>query len=867
MARLPPIPTKPSGTQLLEGEPARLASFPLDPSIQGGLEGGFRGVLEGTNGKGPNALTATLGMDAEAPEEEQDPFAGMGPWLEDEDAEVFKSVDGMVLRQDLIALNHLAQDTHWTYVKLGYPWSTLTKEPNRDRYVQSLPYGSAGVTIQAVPNKAWDLVNKTTEALLVDFPQAEAEPGSDSEKAQSACDMANRFLAQDASEQGTNDAVLFNDRVNRALTCASSYVECWTDPTGGGYVPLQIPAHPQAESPLHPLIGPDGMPTVSPILRYITEVGPDGQPTETSQFTDDPTKAAPQWQPKLRAQKWQREHIRVYPETATVESAEKVIILGYCTLSEAKRRWQDVGQMGPDDLSKLTDWTPTRFLALLPLFQRGRWKLTDGRDKEKQGASDERIMFYYHPFVKACPDYRKGADVVVTGAFGGKVLDRKFLSQEVEVPVKPDATNPEGGTRKETRCLEIPVVQVTPRQDPDEQDPTGRAYIELFAGAVENNAHLAMSASEVIDKNLHLEGYSSSTSPVQGMQRENARATGDLIPIVRPEDKPVWGERIPFEQAFFNFFEEANRAIESIGSANAAAKGADGADEKSGKAIALATQNNNVSLGGMNHAVNNAYARWCRIKVERFMCDFPVATQINYIGDDGIFKQEDLTAQDLALVGKMTIKAGTGGLVPADQKVQNLAGLANAGMLTPDEAKDAARPAFSRKLGLPASAAEQRIERQINAFTKGPPAPQPLPPDAPLGTEPPPTWQQQWTVYEQQKQHFDAAQAQAPVGPTGQPTPVAGPDGQPMQAPPMPWTPFAPLPTDDEPLIAAMRRRKLGKLIDSAKFEGMDPQWRQVALLEYQRMRQVEAIAAQAQAAAQQPPKKGEPTPPQEQAA
>ncbi len=80
--------------------------------------------------------------------------------------------------------------------------------------------------------------------------------------------------------------------------------------------------------------------------------------------------------------------------------------------------------------------------------------------------------------------------------------------------------------------------------------------------------------------------------------------------------------------------------------------------------------------------------------------------------------------------------------------------------------------------------------------------------------------------------------------------PVAGPP----QPPPMPWTPFQPLPTDDEPQIAAMRRRKLQKLIDGAKFEGMDPTWQQVALTEYARMRQVEAQAAQAAA----PPPKGQ---------
>lgn len=850
------MPTKPAPPGPFQGLPAALASVPMAESPRGGADNSFRGEYSGPAIQS-KATSLTLGLPDDASAEEQNPFAGMGPWLENPDADVFKSVDGMVQRQELIALNHLAQDTHWTYVKMGYPWSTLTKEPNRDRYVQSLPYGSAGITIQAVPNKAWDIINKTTEALLVDFPQADAEPGDDSEEAQAACEMADRFLAQDASEQGTNDAVLFWDRLQRSLTCASAYIECWTDPTGGGYIPLQVPAHPEAESPASPLLGPDGMPTVSPILRYVTEVGPDGQPTEASQFTDDPTKAAPQWQPKLRAAKWQREHIRVYPETSTVDEAEKVIILGYCTLSEAKRRWPQVASMSPEDLSKLTDWTPTRYLALLPLFQRGRWKLTDGRDKEKQGASDERIMFYYHPYVKACPDYTKGADVVITGAFGGKVLDRKLLSKEVEVPAKPEATPPEPAgdpsaanitaapqppatptVRKETRCMEIPVVQVTPRGDPDDQDPTGRAFIELFAGAVENNAHLAMSASEVIDKNLHLEGYAPSTSPIDGQRREDARATGDIIPLARPEDMPKWGAPIPFEQAFFSFYDRSNVAIESMGSAEKAAKGQQ-SDEKSGRAIQLATANNNVSLGGMNHAVNNSYTRWCRIKLERAMCDFTTAQQINYVGDDGIFKQEDLSAIDFALVGKLTVKAGTGGLVTPDQKVQNLGVLVQTQMLSIDEAREAARPAFSRKLGLPADPHEQRIERQITAFNKGVPSPQ---------------WVTDWQTYTQAQQAFTQQQQAATTAQQntqiqgahatatmGAPPAKVGPVQTAMTPPVAPWTPFSPLPTDSEPATATMRMRKLGRLIDSVKFESYPKEWQQPAIQEYQRMQQVVA--------------------------
>jgi hypothetical protein len=673
----------------------------------------------------------------------------MGPWLEDDDKTVFDSVHAMVLRQEIIALNQLAQDTHWIYVKLGYPWSTLTKKPGIDRYEQSLPYGSSGVTIQAVPNKAWDLINKTTEALLVDFPQIEAEPGDDGERATAASDYITRFLKQNASEQGTNDVVLWNDRVARSLTCASSFLECWTDPTGGGYIPLQIPAHPQAESPMQPMIGPDGMPTVSPVLRYVTSVGPDGQPTEQSQFTEDATKAAPQWQPKLMAQKWQNEHIRIYPESKTLDQAEKVIILGYCTLGEAKRRWPTVAEMSDDELSKLSDWTPPRYPALLPFYLRARWKLTDGRDKVKQGSSDERVMFYYHPFIKACPDYKKGADIVVTGAFQGRIIDKGFLSTEVEVPADPttDQGQPTGETKnqKETRCMEIPVVQITPRGDPDEQSPRGRAYIELFAGAVESNAHLALSAAEVIDKNLHLEGYSASTSPVSGQQREDSRATGDLIPLVRAEDKPTWGEPVQFESNFFRLYELSDEAINSISSSERAATGQDNAPERSGKAIALATSNNNVSLGGMNNAINNAYCRWARIKVEQAMSKFTTAQQVNYVGDDGIFKQQDVTSVDFALVGKMTIKTGTGTVTSPQQKLQDLAGLTQGGMLSQDEAAEAARPAFSQRLGLPASAHEQRIERQITAFLKGVPSPD---------------WITQWQQYTAAKQAYDAQQQQ-----------------------------------------------------------------------------------------------------------
>ena len=819
-------PTKPAAPGDFGGFDAYLASNPMDPSLRGG--------------QGAQGETIAASAPSAAPGTE---FAGAGPWLEDQPQQVFKSVHGLILRQEPIALNHLAQDTHYTYVKLGFPWSTLTKEPGKDVYKQSLPYGSAAISIQAVPNKSWDLINKTTQALLQDFPQAEAEPGSDSEQAEAACEMANRFLAEDASELGTNDAVLFHDRVERSLTCASSYVECWTDPTGGGYVPLQIKAHPLAVDAASPLVGPDGMPTTDYVLRYVTAAGPHGEP---AQFTTDASKAAPQWQPKLKASKWQREHVRTFPESARVEDAEKVIILGFCTIGEAKRRWPTVAQMTPEQIDQLTDWTPPRYLVLLPPFQRARWKLTDARDKEKAGASDERIVFYYHGFAKPCPDYTKGADVVVSGANGGTILDRGLLAKPVDVQHGEQTT-------QELRCLEIPVVQVTPRGDPDEMDPTGRAFIELFAGAVEHNAFMAMSFAEAIDTILHLERYIPSTSPVEGWQVEEARATGDFILLTTPEDKPTYGQPPALPASFFNMFEIADEAINSIASSERAATGADNSKERSGKALQIAVSQNNVSLSGMNTAVNNAYARWCRIKIERAMASFTTAQQIGYVGEDGAFTQAEWSGTDFALVGKVSVKAGTGTMMSPDAKVQYLGNLVASRMLPPDEAADAARESFSRRLGLPPDPQQQRVERQITTWLDGVPSPdwlhqaQAFNQATAVAQQQTAAQQQQFAMAQQAHQQAatNAATSKLPhLGVAPQPPapvqPVDPQTGQPMSAP---WSPFAPLPMDDEPPIAAMRQARLRKLMATAEFSAQPPEWQQLVTAEYGRMRNAVAAA------------------------
>ena len=822
----------------------------------------------------------------------------MGPILENEDAEVFKDTEAMIRRQELLAINRWNQDEYFKCVVGGYPWATLTHDTARDVYTFELPYGVSALSIQPIPNKNLDLVNKTSEQLLVDFPEADAEPVDDSEEAEQAAEAANRFLAQDSGEQGTNDAVLYDDRVKLSLVCASSFVEYWTDPSGGGYVPLQIKAHPTAQSPDNPLIGADGDPTTEYVLRYVT--APQG-----GQFTDDPTQAAPQWQPKIRAAKWAREHIRIFPENKPVEDAEQVIVLGYCTLGEAKRRWQTVADMAPEDLSALCDWTPTRYLVLLPPFQRARWKLSDGKVANKGGSSDERIMFYYHRYIKANPDYPKGADVVMSGLDGGLILDKRLLSVEVDVPK-------DGKTVQETRCREIPIVQVTPRGDPYGQDPTGKAYVHLFVGATEHNAVLGQGYSEALDKILHTPFVGTATSPIEGWQIEAARRSGDVLRVTRMEDVPKQMDPPVVPNSFFEMFTLSDEAINSIASRERAASGADNAKERSGKALQIAVSQNNIGNSSMLTAVNNSYARGCRIKLELMMADCTTQQQVAYTGEDGSNKMMDLKAMDFALVGKMSIKAGTGtGLTP-DGKVQYLANLKAEEFIPPEEAQEAARPSFSKRLGLPANPHEQYVSRCIDAWLDGPPpAPKPDPnaqPDPMTGEvpPPPPTWQQQYRAwmtaqqqyeqaqaqFQQQQQQFATYQQNLAIMAGGAPPPTLGPEQQnekamvdyqsaviavrvaqmnaaqsgvdpnvppqPPQPPqvPKPWTPFDPRLNDTEPAVAAIWNKKLSATMSTVKygqFKATQPEWTDVFNRQYNLTRQSQAIAQGAGAPQAQP--------------
>ena len=672
-----------------------------------------------------------------------------------------------------------------------------------------------------VPNKAADLCQKLTETLLVDPPQLDPEADDDDEVSQRGAELALEYLKKDAGESGTDDLTLFAAQIEGATTRASTFTHYWVDPVGGGSIPKQVKAHPQATDPARPLDAIDPttkqpIPTTDYILRYVTAGDENGQ---GAQFTVNPAEAARVWLPRIRVDRLGREHVRLYPETADLHHAQQAIVLWFCTVAEARRRWPEtIGPMEDEALGPLCQWAPPRAAVLLPPALRSRWR-ESRTDPEKAKGTDQRILFFYTFYGLSEPDYPEGAVICVNGADGGFVLGRDTLTATVEMP--------SGETQDETvtdrKDLDLPLVQIRLLADVDEHDPMGSAFIARVAGAGQGSASMALAMQEAIDLALHPVRYSIATSPLDADDVESARATGDFAQVMTPEDVPKSEEPPALPPEFFAFDQSVRDQMDSA----AGIRPPDSATEqkvKSGVALRIEVEEAQKVLTRMNTAVHVAWARHGRIKLQQAMKHFDAPQLLRYVGADGAAKQEWFSGNSFARVSTITVKSGTGTMLPWSEKVNLALQLQGAGLVDPDEASDIARPAFSRQLGAAENVHVQRIERQVSSWLEGPPE----------GWEAKATqYQQAVALHAEMTQMMLAENPQAEIPPT----------------PDAPWTPFEVGFMDAEPAIATLRKRRLARLGAKTEYAKFPPAWRQLVDDAYNQAAQA-LVAAQPQPAA-----------------
>lgn len=626
-------------------------------------------------------------------------FAGKGYLLEEaDDKKVFKVIDELVEAQEQLAKNREAARKHRARVRAGIPFSVLTKDEDRNIWTAELPPGGSAQP-SPIPNKADDLNRKIVSSVIVDLPAPDPKPATDDEKDRGAADLAKRFLKVDGDESGTNDAELFRDVLDSAMTDASEFAHVWVDAQGNGWRPLKIKAHPQAMDASNPLVAIDPatgaeLPTADYVFRYIN----------AGQFVESPAEAERQWVPRIMRDVLGPQHVRTVPETCDVANAEAVILLMVGPVADLKRR---VPELDGSVISRLAEWKPRRHKVLVPQAMKARLK---EQQKQKDGlqVDDHTLVFWYQKYCSVGPDYVDGAEILVTGADGGIVLKKGTLRKDIEQ---------DGETVVLLR--DIPVAQCKALHDSEYRDPFGKAPIDLFGHTNEGLAQIYGAFLEDTDKRLHPNVFIPSTSPVQDWQL-TAR-NGQPIPVYSKDDAPFYEEQADlasFTPQIIELMEESMRESAMLGST---AQVLDSPNAKSGVAKQVEVSQAKVFLAPVAQNFFGFVKRYWRLKLEAAQAFLTIPQEVEYVGLDQAYKQRWFTGADFSGVKDVAILAGTGTLMSPVEKQQFLSFAQSAMWLDPEEAGEAGRSSVADDLGIQGSPAEDAIKRELAQWMQGPP--------------------------------------------------------------------------------------------------------------------------------------------------
>ena len=861
-----------------------ISSLPMIPLV--------RPTGDGTEPKGPaGPPTAVAGA-------AQPPQAAPPPTLEQADAQTqFRTIDWLARSQDRFRLNRNAIDLYHGWLDSNIPFGRIEKIPSQNKWIAKLAPGVESPA--SVPNKAADLCNKVTDTLLADPPKPNPQPHREDEATDRAAELVSVFLKENAGESGINEVQQFRWALRNALTRGSSFLEYDIDREAGGYQPLRVQAHPFAQDANNPLVGPDGMPAVNPVLRFVSAQG---------QFVTDASQADKVWLPKIVVRRHVRTKVILFPATASVENADALLLVDWCSLTEARKRWPDtVGTMDMTALTGLASWRPPfseQPGMIVPFSFKGiSNEGGTGPGMDEVGSWSpllQRRMFFYRFIVKKSMEYSSGLHLDISGWNGGTQLGVKDLEYTV--------TMPDGGT--ETRCRDINFVQITPEQDVTNLDPMGFPFEARFDGSTQAESTLITHYLDALDRMARPHVFLRSTTPIE----EDEWADRSKPHVVGPSDQAPFYEQFPPIPPIVEVSQYMGTRQDVASGLTATAQGLDSSNSQSGIAKKLTVRQAQMSLAGMQQQLHAGFTRGWRISCQWVQAEYKTPQIVDAVGEDSSEDVEWWTGEDFGGVDDIGIEPGTGTMMTAEDQANYIAFLQGQKWIPDAKAAEIGLRGISRDLGIPEDSVKAAIERAVAKWLKGIPNPEWMqsyqtwkqaqtqfqvamqqfqkqmgqyqqwlqlsavvaggPPNALLGPE----GQNEKAMMDYQSAVFGLKALQAQVQPP-QPQVPQGPQlmggamGMPqqfqpqppapfvMQPPvqpqppqvPHPWTPFEPRPNDTEPEIAAEWKKRLSLLQMSPAYTKQPPEWREMADERYTQSRQSQATASGAVPGQQQP--------------
>jgi len=750
-------------------------------------------IYEGPSGLNPDVIEDGYSE----PTEQATPGAGArppvadGPWLVDDEAKVAKQVLKAWTDQDPVHTAYQAEVRVNDLRRQGYANVEAVRSADRDE-VTIWNWGQVAPGL----NKAATYCRKFSAQLLADPTAPDTEPAGADAQHRDQADFARKVLQHELGEGALDAVAMLWEASDLACVYRRAFGVIWVEPEGDR-VPVQIEAHPQAQTADQPLAGPPdpltGQPTVldarEAILRYVREDGT---------LTDEQEEAAWQWAPGLAREVLDGRHVRTLPASAScLEEAHGALVAAFLPLGTLKRMFPDAfADLDEAAVEKLKQY-PAKARCLLPGETR--------REREALAAlkGDDALVFTLRGWQRACRAYPRGAYVVVAGGEGSaRVCHRQPW----------EATMPGVGQEP----LDIPIWEL--RQWRNE------CVMDIVGPGNELRSQQLSAILDHTDKVLNQKVL----LPIGSMVTDADLDSDRRVLLYNPAGKPEAEQIDPLDGGVVQTFQMLETEMQNDLGLSATAQGLEGGvgSGESGRAKFAIIGQAQVALAEPRFWMQRAYTRLCRIVLQQVRAFYTVPQRLRWVSPDGGYKEERWVGADLGSTRDVRLRAGSLSMLSPLTKTEQIISLAQAGLQLPPEELHAILASNANVLmSVREDAHRTRIRRQIAEWEEGPPEGW-TPPVAPEGV--------------------------VGVDPMGQP--VLGPVG-PAPVDPKLAAIWEPVPADEVPAVALVRVQEMAKSMASENYSRWPAPWRSAMDAEFQRMRMLAGVLTvpeQQQAAAQQ---------------
>ena len=689
-----------------------------------------------------------------------------GKLLSAPEKEAAKSAMAIWASKDIVMRRRLAKWQCNVYRRQGYKNVRLMRDTNDISWKAWMPAFQ-----ERSPNSinAFNLgamtCRKMTALFWADPPIADAVPFSGEDEDRDAAEVTTRALKDMQGAGKLATAKKGRRCTDRAHSYGSGFERFWVDERGGGRIPIQISAHPDAETIIDATIDPNtGLPAKKFVEKYVT---PDGM------LTDDPSEAATRFVPAIRSEVLTGRNVRPIPmEAEDIEECRGIQIGSFEAWGDVRSDWEELNDLDEEDRKKLFDYRPDSSDWLVDASKK---RTLDSEPDDE----DERLVFILHTYYKAGTEYEKGAYLLQIGnskvLYRGEWTETDEMGREISLP--------------------LPVAQYKMWEE-GEEDFYGFGTMDLVGEGSEIVAYLDHALQEHVNRTLNRKVFLPMHS---NLQPKHFKLPGPEPIRILPGSEPKYEEIPEYPNDASRYRSQMATDTQDSVSLTRAAQGLESPQVQSGRHANAIVAQVHASLSDIRQNLIDGYLRASRIQIALSRAFFDSETRIGWVGEDGGYKVMHWNSASLRQTEDVDLQPGSMSMLSPLQKTAVAEHFAELGILDQEELRDISATNLGGVLNLQDNPFMLRVRRQIAIWQEG--------------------HSEDWEPKYEQQPVMDP-QGQPAIGPDG-------PQMQKVQVmDDETWDIWEPVEADTLPFPARTRLRELAKAMTRTDYLQHPQEWR-----------------------------------------